>query len=280
MLLRETARIVGGVLGRQSPVIRALRPAYDTLLEWSSGAQGMAQVLNSHERFRIDPRHRKYFPDVHDPSVHSYLRERVAPGAVCLNIGAHIGIYTLCLAEWSGPSGHVYAFEPNPSASNVLRKHVVLNDFIGRVSIVPSAVSDRSGHTKFFVAESRNDAVSGLSRLGQPNSLAEDVSGRMITVPVTTVDEFCRVHKITPDWIVMDIEGFELSALNGSVETISKTFGRLGLIVEMHPGLWASAGASRSALEEWLTAIGLRAIGLTGQIHPLGSHGIVCLVPS
>src|SRR5262249_47036210 len=35
----------------------------------------------------------------------------IEPGDVVFDVGAHQGAYTLCFSAWTGPSGHVYAFE-------------------------------------------------------------------------------------------------------------------------------------------------------------------------
>ena len=98
-----------------------------------------------------------------------------------------------------------------------------------------------------------------------------------MTVPVTTVDEVCGARGLTPDWIIMDIEGYEAAALEGARETILKGRGRLGLIVEMHPTLWAMAGTSREKIETLFAELELRPVGLTGQADPVADYGIVHL---
>jgi hypothetical protein len=76
---------------------------------------------------------------------------------------------------------------------------------------------------------------------------------------------------------LIDIEGFELAALSGAARTIERRRGNLGLVVEIHPALWASAGNDRSDVERFLTETGLRAIPLNGQRDPLGEYGLVHL---
>jgi hypothetical protein len=92
-----------------------------------------------------------------------------------------------------------------------------------------------------------------------------------------TIDYFCARTKLEPDWILIDIEGFELAALRGAARTIERRRGSLGLVVEIHPALWASAGTDRSDVERFLTETGLRAIPLNGQHDPLGEYGLVHL---
>lgn len=272
-LLRRTARTVSGALGRDSAMINALRPTYDRLLDWSSGGRGIIQVLNGREQFRIDPHYRVHFPEIYDPSVCDFLRERVRAGAVTLDIGAHVGIYALCMAAWSAPGGRVLAFEPNLATRTVLEKHIALNDFTERIEVIAQAVSDAQGEATFFASE-----LEGFSRLGSANpDRPQAAATTSVTVPVTTVDAVCAERGLEPDWIIMDIEGYEVAALAGARETIRTGRGRLGMIVEMHPTLWPIAGASREKFETLLAELSLKPVGLTGQSDAFADYGIVCL---
>lgn len=271
-ILRRAARAVSGTMGRNSTLINRLRPAYDGLLELSTGGQGIVQRINGREEFRVDPHYRMHFPEVYDPPVCDYLREHVRPGDTCLNVGAHVGLYALCLAAWSAPGGRVFAFEPNPATRAVLEKHVALNKVGERIEVEAKAVSEASGEASFFAT-----SLEGFSRLGQPNPHATHTGLEAVTVSVTSIDAFCSERSLTPNWITLDIEGYEIAALYGARETVRKGRGRLGLIVEMHPDLWESAGASRGKLETLLGELSLKPIPLTGQSDPFDDYGIVRL---
>jgi hypothetical protein len=100
---------------------------------------------------------------------------------------------------------------------------------------------------------------------------------REIKVPVVTLDGFCEARGLEPDWLFMDIEGFELAALAGARGLLSKGGGGPEVVVEMHPDVWASAGTTREGGEALLAELGLRAVPLMGQRDALGEHGIVHL---
>lgn len=273
-VIRRAARSISALVGDDSHLVRALRPSYEGLLAWSTRGRGLLQTVNGRERFRIDPRHRIHFPEVYEPAVSAYLRERVRPGSCCLNVGAHFGIYTLCLSEWIGSSGRVYAFEPNPCTRRILETNVRLNDREDRVHVIAAAVSDRGGREVFFAA---GDDFSGLSRLGTPNPEVPVAPTSAVDVPVTTIDVFCREVRIDPDWLVIDIEGYEVCALRGAIETLGCRGRRPGIVVEMHPNLWTTAGTSRREAEDLLRSLALVPIPLSGQRDPLADHGIVAL---
>src|SRR5438128_75614 len=47
----------------------------------------------------------------------AFVRSQVQPGDVCVDVGAHVGLFTMHMAARAGPSGRVHAFEPyDPNA--------------------------------------------------------------------------------------------------------------------------------------------------------------------
>ena len=270
--MQRLASQVSGLLGRNSSLVRAMRPLYQWALDRSTGGRGFVRTVNGHERFNINPRHLGLFPEVYEPTVCEYLRERVTSGDHCLNVGAHVGLFTLCLAEWSKPNGHVWAFEPNPATRGILNDHVRRNGCEARVTILEQAIADSRGRASFLA-----DKFEGTSRLGSPNPARGGPHDR-IEVPVNTIDAFCQQYDVRPDWIVMDVEGYEVAALAGARATIHAAAGGLGLVVELHPHLWESAGSSRAALEALLAELRVMPLALQGQHDPLAEPGVVALV--
>jgi FkbM family methyltransferase len=269
-LLQEAARRTAGLIGRESRLIRRMRPAYESLLDWSGGGRGIPWEING-VTYRIDPRERHRLGQNYDAPVAAFLREQVRPGALCLDVGANVGVYVLQFAHWSAPTGRVVAFEPNPCARAVLDRHIEMNGLAERVKIAPFAVGASSGEAILYAAD-----ADGMSRLGAPNQrIAERV--REIKVRVITLDEYCRVESLSPDWLFMDIEGFEIAALAGARALIQSRGRALEIIVEMHPDVWASADTTRDEAESLLAELGLRAVALSGQADPLGDHGLVHL---
>lgn len=269
MKLQDIAQGVSGVLGRESAIIRALRPGYERLLDTVTRGRGFRRRVNDDLEFWVDPKYRGYFPEVYEPDVYGFLRENVKPGDVSLNVGAHMGIFAMTLAASSHPGGTVYAFEPNPQTRIALNSHIRRNRLQEVVRVIPAAVSDREGEATFYAAERH-----GFSRLGAPNP-ERDEAHSAVKVPITTIDDFCRENRIAPDWIVMDIEGYEVGALRGARRTIETH--APGLVIEMHPPLWEVSGSSRVEMERLLEELGLAPVPLMGQKDPLGENGVVRL---
>jgi FkbM family methyltransferase len=267
--MQRLASAVGRALGEQSRLARALRPAYERLLDLSSGGRGVRRTVNGRETFYIDPRSRGLFPEAYEPEVFAYLRERVQPGSVCLNIGANAGLYTLCLAQWTGPQGKVFAFEPNPAARRLLASNIARNQCGRQIEVVAEAVSSSVGESDFFAS-----GAEGYSRLGSPNP-DSPAKARKLRIATTTIDAFCSARSIAPDWIVMDVEGYEGAALEGARSVIASATHPLVLVVEMHPHLWRSAGWSQQRMMALFDELRLDPVPITGQDSPFAMPGAV-----
>ena len=267
--VQRLGRAASGAIGRESWLIRQLRPAYETTLQFLSGARGVPWEING-VPFRIDPRYRNQLGKNYEADVAHFLGERIKPGAICFDVGANVGAYALQLAHWTGAAGRVIAFEPNPLAIKVLSTHVRINGFERIIAVEKVAVGSSSGTATMY-----RSGADGMSRLGEQNTLLH--STEPIAVPVITIDDYCARTGLEPDWILIDIEGFEIAALRGAAHTLQRHRGSLGMVVEIHPSLWASAGTSRADVESFLDETGLHAMPLTGQRDPLGEYGLVHL---
>jgi FkbM family methyltransferase len=243
---------------------------YESALDLATGGRGFQRTVNGVETFYIDPRHRGLFPEIYEPRTYAFLRQSVASGSVCLDIGAHVGIYALSLARWAGEKGHVYAFEPSTGTRSVLESNLRRNGFEDRVTLIPKGVSDRITEETFFAVD-----LAGFSRLGEPNPERPE-NHRSFTVQITTIDQFCAEQNVKPDWMLIDIEGYEVAALRGARVTIASR-NKLAIVVEMHPFLWQSAGTSAADFRGLLGELGLTARGLSGQTDIWVENGQVVL---
>jgi FkbM family methyltransferase len=271
-LLNTIQRLAKGVserLGRDSWIIRKTRPLYEATLAAVAPSAAVPWDING-ESFRIDPRYRHYFGHDYERSVASFLKSHVKPGDICFDVGANVGVYVLQLARVVSPSGKVVAFEPDPTAREIMERHVQLNGYSARLITVPTAVADQSGERNFYFAD-----AAGTSRLDEPNKRWMP-SAASKSVRVTTIDEFVESTGLEPRWILMDIEGHELQALLGARRLIERRRGRLGFVIEMHPGAWPGVD-DNSDVDRLLSELKLRCDALTGQHHPLAEYGHVHL---
>jgi FkbM family methyltransferase len=253
-----------------NPAIRRrLKRWYLYALTLQSRGAGLPRVLPGGEVIRVLP---EYEYVCWNPDEYRAFREAVRPGMVALDVGANVGAYATLLGRWVGVTGAVYAFEPAPDVFHGLVRQVEINGLAGIVRPIEAAVGASSTTGPFLLAESAGGSrlVSASESSGVPplnfsvQSPASSrqppaASPRTISVPVTTIDEFCAREHLAPDFIKIDVEGAELHALQGARETIRVRRGHLALFVEMHPSIWPALGFGREDLVAELRAQSLEA---------------------
>lgn len=87
-----------------------------------------------------------------ETNIRSVVLGLVQPGDHVLEVGGHVGYYTLGLAQKVGSTGSVTTFEANPRLAALSRRSVRLNGYGGRVEIRQQAVTDVAGRLRFAVS--------------------------------------------------------------------------------------------------------------------------------
>ena len=252
---------------RSSELVGALRRWRERGLRAWLSRRGAHRTVNG-VVLRVDPSSRHTFTPVYDAGATGYLRSHVREGMEVWNVGANVGVYALQFAHWVGGTGRVVAFEPNPAARALLIRNVTLNRLDGRVEIVSSAVGVEEGTVDFFTS-----GADGMGRAGRPNPLLAHPD--RMQVPVTTLDAVAALRARKPDVVMMDIEGWEIAALQGAASLL----GSSRFVVELHPDAWRWSNHTREDLDAVLRGAQLEAIPLSGQSDPYCEHGQVALVP-
>jgi FkbM family methyltransferase len=192
-----------------------------------------------------------------------FVERLLRPGMTVLDIGAHHGLYTLLCSKCVGRKGQVVAFEASPRECRRLAKHVRINA-CGNVRIEPHAVGSQSGSADLFV-------VNGACNWG--NSLRAPVvfeSTFKIPVQVCPVDDVLLEMGISRvDFIKLDVEGAELSALKGTARLL-RGVGRPAILVEVQDLRTGPWGYPSRAIVEYLNRAGYRWFELTqdGSLRP------------
>lgn len=240
-----------------------LRTLFRTAVGWLAGDRLVA-TLPGGERVRMLPEHRQLAWNAEE---YAAFKAVVAPGATVLDVGANLGAYTVLFAQWVGPGGRVFAFEPAPESRSGLSRQLELNGVETRVTVRPEAVAAASG-TRLFQAE----GLRGDNRLALPHGPAP--AAVCTSVPTTSIDEFCEQAGIEPDILKIDVEGAELEVLRGARRTIARLGARLAVFVELHPRVWRQSGVTRGDLEAEIAAQGLAIERIDSRGDPWTIEGV------
>jgi FkbM family methyltransferase len=195
-----------------------------------------------------------------------WLREVVKPGMTVIDAGANVGQMTLEMAHLVGPQGKVFAIEPAPGNVKVLRAHVTGNGFADRVTLIEAACCETDGgFIDLTVFGSGADTVgSGHTIMSEALSAAEPGGAPTLAVRVPTVslDALCERHAIRPAVIKIDVEGAELSVLEGARKVLARDrpFLRFGF----HPFAFADPAGASARIRDLLAVSGYR-IEATGD---------------
>ncbi len=155
---------------------------------------------------------------VWQPEIWESLAPSLAEGAVFLDVGAHIGYFSMKAAPVVGKSGHVLAFEPNPETLALLRDNVSANH-AGNVIVEPIACTDREQTLTLYAGPPSN---TGMSSLASENVPVEGAA-KSYTVRARRIDDVVRELGLTRvDAIKIDVEGAEAYVLRGAVETLKR----------------------------------------------------------
>jgi len=146
---------------------------------------------------------------LHEPFVAKIFKPD--PGDVVIDVGAHIGSYTVRCAKAVGEKGLVIAFEPDPENFKVLLLNVKMNN-LKNVIAFPYAVGKSNGIIKLH----KSKFTGFHSTVRFPQGYIGSIKVKVITLDALT--ENIGVKKI--DWIKIDVEGGEAEVLEGAVNTL------------------------------------------------------------
>jgi FkbM family methyltransferase len=177
------------------------------------------------------------------------------PGERAIDVGANIGMLSLHAASRVGPGGRVDAFEPNPACVDRIRSALEGNK-ISHVHVQQLALSDCPGTLTLRVLENHL-GMATLAPLDPADS--SRVTGSL-NVPVEKGDAAIEPDARRITFVKIDVEGFEVNALRGLRETLSKY--QPVVATEAIAEWLERAGASIEVLAELMVGLGYEGYGL------------------
>ena len=165
-----------------------------------------------------------------------------------------------------GPTGRVYAFEPDPRNVEVLRRNSA-HVRGAPISVMAAAVGEREGSASLFVSP----ADSSINSLARANAdvLGPPDAAQPLTVPTVSLDRFVLQDGARlPDVVKIDVQGAEMLVLGGAQQVLSHR--PLKIFFEFWPFGLQQLGTQPVELLELLIEKGftLRSLG-RGQEAPL-----------
>ncbi len=168
---------------------------------------------------------------IYDPFETKVMLSLVRPKDVIVDIGAHIGYYTLLFSKITGKSGKVFAFEPGQSIFMILKENVRINNYTDRVVTVNKAVSSENNREINLYLNNSNPGMNRIFKSEKYGKITDPIE-KIGTISVDGYFSRNPVQKI--DFVKLDIEGSEYGAIKGMQQTL-KNNESIKIITEFHP---------------------------------------------
>ena len=132
-------------------------------------------------------------------------------GNTVMDIGGHIGIFTIISAKRCGETGKLYTYEPNPETFKRLKKNIEANK-LTQVQLNNLAVSEKDGLLNMKIGDSSQG-----STIMEKGTLSD--YSKTVSVQTCTLDNIVSVNDILKiDILKIDAEGAELLILKGGMK--------------------------------------------------------------
>jgi FkbM family methyltransferase len=181
----------------------------------------------------------RIFKGYTDRVEHRLLEKFLFPGAMVVDAGANIGIYSEFLSRCVGPNGVVHSFEPCPD--NFIRLRSATRK-LPNVNLTPAAVGERSGETMLYISDKLN--------VDHRSYATEENARRGFQIRMVALDDYFKPGERV-DLLKLDIQGYELHALQGAKRILNEN-AEIKLLLEFWPYGLKQAGANWTELIELL----------------------------
>jgi FkbM family methyltransferase len=169
----------------------------------------------------------------HEEDIMGLFRPK--KGDTVVDVGAHMGRYTIPSSKYVGASGKVIAVEAHPYNFRILQHNLWLNK-LKNVIALNWAVYSKKSILKLYLPD--EDLGYTMHHSLMTNYLStkynKDIERRYVEVEADTLDNLLKNRAITiVDWMKIDVEGAEYEVLKGAKEILSANK-PMSILVEVH----------------------------------------------
>jgi FkbM family methyltransferase len=152
-------------------------------------------------------------------------------GDIVVDIGAHMGRYTIISSKRVGTNGKVVAIEAHPGNFEMLNRNIKLNQL---TNVIPLNYAVYSKETKIKLYVPGEE--SGYTVYNTIMSNRTGNEDKFVEVNANTLDYLLQLNQIREEevnWIKIDVEGAEFEVLKGAANVLSKSKD-IALLIEVH----------------------------------------------
>ena len=166
-----------------------------------------------------------------EPNTRRWFSDNIQKNDIVFDIGANIGLYTILFSQLTD---NTFSFEPTETYGTFLIPNLERNG-INNVKTFKLAISNKSG-----IFDEKIYMVWGQEPVFEKFEF-------------TTIDEFVEGNDIIPKYMKIDVDVFDLEALQGSINTLKKN--DIVLCVEVNHALH-TRGYKESDINDFMISVG------------------------
>jgi FkbM family methyltransferase len=200
-----------------------------------------------------------------EPETSALVDMLLQPGDTFIDIGGHVGFYSMLAAGLVGPTGRVYVFEPERTNYTHLLSHIALNQ-CHHVFPFPWAVGDGTAVVDFFT-NSDNDGGHALWDPGRHpfNQKSRQQISKEAVFLISLDDIFGSAPPGFAKLIKIDTEGNETNVLRGARHFLTRAQVP-AVIAELNRFGLAQLGSSEQEMRTLMTDLGYTTYALVGDL--------------
>lgn len=146
-----------------------------------------------------------YYYGFFEANLSNFFINFLQEGDVFLDVGAHVGYYTMLASALIGESGKVHSFEPTPRTFKSLQQNASVKK---NITVNNNAVLDGEKEITFFDYGPKFSAFNSFHKRTNDDIYFKDQAEK-ITVQTVSLDSYCQKNEIHPTVIKIDAEGAE-----------------------------------------------------------------------
>lgn len=148
-----------------------------------------------------------------------FLLKYLKPGMTFLDVGAHIGYFSMLASFLVGPNGQVHAFEVTPRTYKMLVTNV---SHLKNVRTNLIAIWSKARVINFRDYGPIYAACNSFMEGKIAPKILKRLQLHIWKAKAISLDEYCLKNNIKPDFIKIDAESAEYEIIKGMVKTIKK----------------------------------------------------------
>jgi FkbM family methyltransferase len=155
-------------------------------------------------------------------------------GDIVVDVGAHIGPYTIIASKHVGPNGKIVSIEADPGNFYVLNRNIQLNKLTNVIALNYAAYSEEMMIKLYLPGQGEESSYTKYNTIMSDRAAKGDE--KFVEVKANTLDYLLLSNKIRHEginWIKIDVEGAEYEVLKGAKGILSKC-NDITLLIEIH----------------------------------------------